>query len=405
MERRRSLMLLREILLLKQRQCTYRSTWVRPVWANRRTESEYFTAMQTMRKSDPEVFFKLYRMTPELFDQLHEMVRLHLTKQQCVREPISSCERLAMTLRYLSCGDPIQDIALSYRVGIETAREAIHLTCRVIWDTLSPLYMKPPTEEECRQIANGFWEQWQFPGCVGAVDGKHIQIECPKKSGSLFFNYKKTFSVVLLAVADSKYRFVLIDVGASGRTSDGGVLKESAIGKRLERNTLGLPSQTCLPGTTTYTQHVFVGDEAFQLRTDFMRPFPGRRCVENAFGILVARWRVFRTPLKLDPDDVDYVVKAACVLHNYLCSHIGTDSTYCPPGLVDTEDNTGNLCEGRWREIMAQNCSVFKLEYSPARNSSRAAVALRDTLAAYFMTEEGAVPWQWRIPGVRGQQH
>ncbi|CAN8023217.1 unnamed protein product [Ixodes persulcatus] len=134
-----------------------------------------------------------------------------------------------MTLRYLSSGNPIMDIAMEFRVGLETACEAIHLTCQVLWEKLAPRYMKPPTEQDWQTIADAYWMRWQFPNCIGAVDGKHVQVEAPANSGSLYHNYKGTFSIVLMAVADSSYVFRLIDVGASGRMSDGGVLKRSQL--------------------------------------------------------------------------------------------------------------------------------------------------------------------------------
>lgn len=95
-----------------------------------------------MRNQDTDLFFKFYRMTPALFDKLHGLVGRRLEKQHAVREPITSGERLAMTLRYISSGNAIMDIAKDFRVGLETAREAIHLTLRVLWEELEPRYMK-----------------------------------------------------------------------------------------------------------------------------------------------------------------------------------------------------------------------------------------------------------------------
>ena len=40
--------------------------------------------------------------------------------------------------------------------------------------------------------------------------------------------------------------------------------------------------------------------------------------VENAFGILAMRWRLFDRRLALCADNADKVIKACCVLHNFL---------------------------------------------------------------------------------------
>ena len=42
-----------------------------------------------------------------------------------------------------------------------------------------------------------------------------------------------------------------------------------------------------------------------------------RRIVENAFEILANRFRVFMTIIHLYPDNIESLILASCVLHNY----------------------------------------------------------------------------------------
>ncbi|XP_077539620.1 uncharacterized protein LOC144152261 isoform X3 [Haemaphysalis longicornis] len=75
-------------------------------------------------------------------------------------------------------------------MGIETARMAIHDMCQAIWARLKDKYVKVPTTEDWAASADGYSRRWQFPNCLGAVNGKHVAIAAPPKSGSLFYNYK-----------------------------------------------------------------------------------------------------------------------------------------------------------------------------------------------------------------------
>ncbi|KAK8787435.1 hypothetical protein V5799_022789 [Amblyomma americanum] len=157
------LLLLEEYCLLRKKKALLelsmpRRWWVRPVWENRKQESEYYTAMPLLMSGDSEYFHKYYKMSPSKFEELHALVEGPLTKQYVIREPIPSRARLAMTLR-------------------------------------------------------------------GPDDYKRI------------FNY------------------------------------------RLSR---------------------------------------ARRCVENAFGVMASRFRIFRRVINLLPENADYVVMASCVLHNFL---------------------------------------------------------------------------------------
>ena len=92
-----------------------------------------------------------------------------------------------------------------------------------IWDTMVEEFMPVPKSNDWKAIAAVFGEKWHFPHCVGAIDGKHIAIKAPARSGSLFHNYKGHFSIALLAVADANLLFRVVDIGAYGDGSDGGV--------------------------------------------------------------------------------------------------------------------------------------------------------------------------------------
>ena len=77
-----------------------------------------------------------------------------------------------------------------------------------------PQYLqRPTTTMEWKRVSEGFEQIWNFPHCVGAIDGKHVVIQAPTRSGSTFYNYKGTHSLVLLAVCDAHYCFTLINIG------------------------------------------------------------------------------------------------------------------------------------------------------------------------------------------------
>jgi len=68
----------------------------------------------------------------------------------------------------------------------------------------------PSSVEEWERISKEFEDRWNFPNCLGAMDGKHITMRCPVGSGSKFYNYKGFFSIVLMAVVDADYTFIWV---------------------------------------------------------------------------------------------------------------------------------------------------------------------------------------------------
>ena len=105
--------------------------------------------------------------------------------------------------------------------------------------------------------------KWNYPCCLGAIDGKHIAIQQPADTGSEFFNYKHFFSVILFDMVDANYKFIYIDVGAAARAGDAGVFADSALNKAMRTNSLDLPDAVALQGISKKISNHIVGDDAF----------------------------------------------------------------------------------------------------------------------------------------------
>ena len=124
----------------------------------------------------------------------------------------------------------------------------------------------PRTSDEWIEVSEGFARTWNFPHCLGALDGKHVAIKKPPSSGSFYYNYKKLFSIVLMALVGPDYEFLMVDVGVNGRVSDGGVIAVTEFGRLLDDGHLGLPKPKPLhENEVTPMPYVFVGDDAFAL--------------------------------------------------------------------------------------------------------------------------------------------
>lgn len=238
-----------------------------------------------------------------------------------------------------------------YRVGVTTISNIVPEVCEAIWTTMLEIYMPiPKSPEDWKQISTEFAQKWNYPNCIGALDGKHIIIQAPGNSASLYYNYKHSFSIILLALVDASYRFIYADIGSYGRQSDGGIYANSSLGRALcHPHVLNIPKDRLLESAENLGPMPFVviGDEAFPLQKHVMRPFPGkmanggqqtynyrhsraRRIVENAFGMLTSRWRVYHTKMAVLPDRVNTIVKATIILHNFLQNesvHVTSEAT------------------------------------------------------------------------------
>lgn len=216
-----------------------------------------------------------------------------------------------------------------------------------------------------------------------------------------------------MAIAGPDYECIYADIGSNGRMNDSGVWNNSDLRRKIEENSMNIPDPTPLPYGYTNTPHVFVGDDAFALKSYMMKPYPqanltpekriynyrhsrARRISENLFGILANKWRIFLQPLRLSPEKARTITACALVLHNFLRKSKSRNE-YTPPGFVDSVTSTGESVRGSWRsENIENSLGVFSSSIVPqvGRKAPTTAKVIRETFTEYFMNE-GSVDWQW----------
>ena len=76
-----------------------------------------------------------------------------------------------------------------FRVAHNTICTLVIEICEAIIEEYSAEVMKClVTPEDWKSVAEGFSAKWNFPHCVGAIDGKHIAIRCLRNGESLYLS-------------------------------------------------------------------------------------------------------------------------------------------------------------------------------------------------------------------------
>ncbi|KAB0803040.1 hypothetical protein PPYR_00010 [Photinus pyralis] len=331
------------------------------MFLSRETEGCFQLLITRHLMDDDTKFQEYFRLTKHEFFGVHDIVseNLRTVPSSFVRRPISSCEKLALTLRYLATGESLRSLSFQFRISHNHVGRIVKSVLCVLAEKLLPLYLPAPTEYDLKAVANEFFEKWNFPNCCGAIDGKHVHIVCPKNTGSLYFNYESYFSIVLLAIVAAKYKFIYVDVEAYGKEGDSGIFQRSSVYQHIHKT---LPKERILPGTGIVAPHVIIGDEAFQLTQSVLRSYPrdqarvdiekrifnyricrARRTSENAFGILCQTFRIYYAPIAIDPIWIDKIILVTCSLHNLLRSSRTLSLFSDPTDIRMPEENMINL--------------------------------------------------------------
>ncbi|XP_052818053.1 putative nuclease HARBI1 [Mya arenaria] len=350
----------------RRRRARLRRCWVRP-WLGdvRREQFGHFNRlMPELRREDPASFQNFLRVQPEMFDELLTRLGQRITKQDTnYRKAINPGTKLAVTLCHLASRDMYSSMKFDFRLPANTLSLVVKEVCQAIVGEYKDEVMKCPiTSGEWTTVAEKFERRWNVPHACGALDGKHVAIRKPANSGSLYHNYKGFFSIVLMALVDAHYNFLWIDVGGDGYMSDAMINNDSELKECLCDGSIGFPVPAPLPYDNRDTPYFLLGDDAFGLRTNMMKPYAarnltkeqriynyrisrGRRIVENAFGILAQRWKVLLGTMQQQPETARLIVEACVCLHNLMRMRYPTLQNEA----LDHEDVNHEVVLGSWR--------------------------------------------------------
>ena len=197
-------------------------------------------------------------------------------------------------------------------------------------------------------------------------------------------------------------------MGHPGAAGDAQIYNGSDLKRLLERGQDPYPAADPLPYDDRDTPYFLVGDDAFSMTTNLMKPYGRRnlphdeqifnyrlsrcrRVVENSFSILVARWRCLLNKLLVRPQHAQHIVHACVCLHNLMRIRYPQGQNH----LLDREDGNHDLIPGAWRE----GRQLLGLHNIGGNRQTRAGKLQRDYLKHYYCSPAGSVPWQERMLG------
>ena len=257
--------------------------------------------------------------------------------------------------RFLATGASYSDLHFAFLLGESTVSNLTKEVMDVLWQKLYPLHMPPPNEKSLYDFAQEFYDTWGMPHCCGAIDCRHIRIKKPPHSGSLYYNYKNFYSIVLQAIVDARARFICIDIGGYGSQHDSNTLRNSTFYKAVATGQIKFPQEDELPNSPLILPYYLVGDGAYPIGENMMKPFSGKNLTpderrfnarlsrarvtsECAFGKMCQKWRIFYKTIEQLPSTADLIVKATCILHNVIIDRGVDDEPVTPECIAGSSE-------------------------------------------------------------------
>ena len=346
-------------------------------------------------------FKKTFRVSRETFSFILARIRHALERDTVNEEPISPECRLAIGLYRLARGDYYYTIAEMTGLGVSSVCTICSEVTRAIvenmWEDCVNKHL-PKTPEEFKTKIVDMEELWQFPYCWSAVDGCHIPIKCPPgglESCKEYHNFKNFYSIVMMALVDSKCRFIWGTCGFPGNSHDAIIFQSTQLWSDIKEGNFIPEIAANLNGVLV--PPLVVGDSAFPFQPWLMKPYGNavltpeqryfnyrlsraRMVTEECYGQLKGRWRILLRKCEGSKEEVRVATLACMVLHN-LCIDRGDTISKKLNFTVDPVTNQ--------RRDRQQICELLQMtSCEKIRDSSHQANVIRDALAAKLFLEK-----------------
>ena len=179
---------------------------------------------------------------------------------------------------------------LRFRVGFSTVSKIIVEVFGAIITEFEPEVLQTlSTVQEWQAVAQCFERRWNLPHCKGALDGKHRKLSKLSHSGSLYFNYTKFFSIILMTLVNANYEFLWVNADSNGAYSDAQIYNGSNLCEAIVTKAICWPASEPLKNYDNDRRitYFIIRDDAFALKPWLLKPYskpvlvPGSSCIER----------------------------------------------------------------------------------------------------------------------------
>lgn len=249
---------------------------------------------------------------------------------------------LACTLYWLASGCFLRVAGDAWGLHASTVLVHVRACVAALDAALCHLVSFPTDPDSLRDTFAGFETISTLPLVAAAVDGCLLPLARPFGAyGFRYHCYKKFYALTLLATCNAALEFTFIDARQPGCVGDAAAFNNSKLFKEIDAGLFSRPSLLRrLPSGAVIGPYI-VADSAFALHPNVMKCFDepaygtpeflfnyavirARRVIENAFGMLQARWQVLRRAYTRKPDWHESVIIVCCLLHNF-CQRRGME--------------------------------------------------------------------------------